>query len=135
MTNGTASSDPAHVLELDREAADLGRVRRWAQATLSGLHQDDLVDVLLVVTELVTNVYDHARFPARLRLRRSAGPCLISVLVEDASSSAPVLRPSSPDSVRGRGMVLVNQLAKQWGVVRRTAGKSVWALVPCPLTL
>lgn len=134
VTDSRASSDTAHVLELDREVADLGRVRRWTEAALSGIHQDELADVLLVVTELVSNVYDHARFPARVRLRKSGEPCVVKVAVEDASPSAPVLRPSSPDSVRGRGMVIVNRLAEQWGVVQRAIGKSVWALIPCPLT-
>ncbi|TWP54032.1 ATP-binding protein [Lentzea tibetensis] len=129
-----ASSGPAHVLELDRDVADLGRVRRWTHAALTGIHQDDLVDVLLVVTELVSNVYDHARFPARLWLRAAAEPCVVIVSVEDASPSTPVLRPSSPDSARGRGMMIVNQLAKRWGVVQRAVGKSVWALIPCSLT-
>lgn len=134
MTNGRASADPAHVLELDQDVADLGGVRRWARAALSGLHQDDLVDVLLVVNELVSNVYDHARFPARVRLRRSAEPCVVRVSVDDASPSVPVLRPSSPDSARGRGLVIVKKVAEQWGVVQRAVGKSVWALIPCPLT-
>jgi len=132
--NSNSSSDPPHVLELDRDVADLGGVRRWTQSSLIGLHQDDLVDVLLVVTELVSNVYDHARFPARLRLKKSSKPCFVRISVEDASASAPVLRTSSSDSSRGRGMVIVNRLAKQWGVVQRTVGKSVWALIPCPLT-
>ncbi|MDX8146908.1 ATP-binding protein [Lentzea sp. BCCO 10_0061] len=132
--NGRTSSDAAHVLELDRDATDLGRIRRWTEAALPGVHQDELVDVLLVVTELVSNVYDHARFPARLRLRKSAEPCTVTIAVEDASPSKPVLQPVSPDSVRSRGLVIVNQLAKQWGVVQRRVGKSVWALVPCPLT-
>ncbi|SFR24760.1 Histidine kinase-like ATPase domain-containing protein [Lentzea waywayandensis] len=132
--NRRTSSDVAHVLELDRDVTDLGRIRRWTESSLSGLHQDELVDVLLVVTELVSNVYDHARFPARLRLRRSARPCTVTIAVEDASSTNPVLRPVSPDSVRSRGLVIVNQLAKRWGVVQSRVGKSVWALIPCPLT-
>ncbi|MFJ8964769.1 ATP-binding protein [Lentzea sp. NPDC102401] len=132
--NGRTSSDAAHVLELDRDATDLGRIRRWTESALAGLHQDELVDVLLVVTELVSNVYDHARFPARVQLRKSYEPCTVTIAVEDASPSKPVLQPVSPDSVRSRGLVIVNQLAKQWGVVQRRVGKSVWALVPCPLT-
>jgi anti-sigma regulatory factor (Ser/Thr protein kinase) len=134
VMNSSASSDAAHVLELDRDVTDLGGIRRWTEAALSGLHQDELVDVLLVVTELVSNVYDHARFPARVRLRKSGEPCTVTIAVEDASPVKPVLRPSSPDSVRSRGLVIVNQLAKQWGVVQRSVGKSVWALIPCPLT-
>lgn len=132
--NSNISSDQVQEMELDREAADLGGVRRWAQSTLKGLHQDDLVDILLVVTELVANVYDHARFPARLRLKRSDEPCVVKISVEDASAVAPVLRPLSPDSPRGRGIAIVNQVAKQWGVVQRAVGKSVWALIPCTVT-
>ncbi|WP_439658415.1 ATP-binding protein [Lentzea sp. HUAS TT2] len=132
--NTDASSDQVQVLELNGEVADLGGVRRWTRSTLAGLHPDELVDVLLVVTELVSNVYDHSRFPARLRLNRSAKPCVVTISVDDASATAPVLRQSSSDSPRGRGMVIVNRLAKQWGVVQHAIGKSVWALIPCPLT-
>lgn len=134
MTSGKASSDAVHVWELKPDVSDLGRVRRWTEATLANLHKDELVDVLLVVTELVSNVYDHARFPARVRLRHSAEPCVVTVAVEDASPSAPVLRPFSPDSVRSRGLVIVDRLTKRWGIAKRAVGKSVWALIPCPLT-
>ncbi|ANZ36057.1 hypothetical protein BBK82_08225 [Lentzea guizhouensis] len=132
--NSDAFPDQVHVLELDVEVADLGGVRRWAESTLVGLHPDDLVDVLLVITELVSNVYDHARFPARLQLRKSDMPCVVTVSVEDVSPTAPVLRPPSTDSPRGRGLVIVNQIAKQWGAAQRVIGKSVWALIPCSLT-
>ena len=134
MRSGEVSSDAVQVLELEQEVVDLGKVRRWTEAVLAGVHQDEIVDVLLVVTELVTNVYDHAQFPARLRLQRSMEPCVVAVSVEDASPRAPVLRPFSPDSVRSRGLVIVNQLTKRWGTVKRAAGKVVWALIPCPLT-
>jgi anti-sigma regulatory factor (Ser/Thr protein kinase) len=121
-------------LELLETVPDTGKVRRWAQSVLSTLHEDDLLDVLLVITELVSNVYDHGRFPARVKLRRSAKPCEVSIVSEDASAAAPQLRPSSPDSVRGRGLVMVDQLSKKWGVARRAVGKCVWAVVPCPAT-
>lgn len=125
------SADEWHTLELVGTAPETAKVRRWAQSVLSNLHEDDLLDVLLVITELAANVYDHARFPARLKLRMSVEPCFVSIVAEDASPVSPQLRPSVPDSIRGRGLVLVNQLSKQWGVMRRAAGKSVWALVPC----
>ncbi|ANZ39670.1 hypothetical protein BBK82_30130 [Lentzea guizhouensis] len=135
VTSSETFCDAAHVWELDQDVADLGRVRRWTETTLANLHQDELVEVMLVVNELVSNVYDHARFPARVRLRRTASPCLVTVAVEDADpSSKPVLQPVSPTSVRSRGLVIVDQLSKQWGVVKRAMGKSVWAMIPCPLT-
>ncbi|WP_329792185.1 ATP-binding protein [Lentzea sp. DG1S-22] len=109
----------------------MAKVRRWAQSMLCELSEDDLVDVLLVVSELASNVFDHARFPARLRLRKSAEPCVVSIVAEDSSPDLPRLRPATPDSVRSRGMVIVEKLSERWGVVRRLTGKSVWAVMPC----
>ncbi|SER46144.1 Anti-sigma regulatory factor (Ser/Thr protein kinase) [Lentzea xinjiangensis] len=132
-----ANGDPAdgwHTLELVDADPDTGKVRRWTRSVLSNLHEDDLLDVLMVVTELVSNVYDHARLPARLKLRRSGAPCAVDIVSEDASSVPPQLRPSTPGSVRGRGLIMVDQLSKQWGVARRAVGKCVWAVVPCPAT-
>ncbi|WP_170068008.1 ATP-binding protein [Lentzea guizhouensis] len=119
------------MLELNSDVADIAEVRRWARSALPELHEDDLMDVQLVVTELVSNVYDHGRFPARLELAGTGRPDGVTVMVEDASPTLPKLRPSSPDSVRGRGLVLVDQLSEKWGVTPRTTGKAVWAVVPC----
>jgi anti-sigma regulatory factor (Ser/Thr protein kinase) len=133
----TIGGDPPHtphVLELNGDVADIPGIRRWARSALPGLHEDDLLDVQLVVTELVSNVYDHGRFPARLRLHRRGGDDGVEVVVEDASTTPPQLRPSSPESVRGRGLVLVDQLSAKWGVLPQNAGKAVWAVVPCPET-
>lgn len=81
----TTGDDPpdAQVLQLDSRRADIAEIRRWARSVLPVLDPDDLVDVQLVVTELVTNVYDHALFPARLLLRQlSCKPCVVKIAVE-----------------------------------------------------
>ncbi|MGW6443444.1 ATP-binding protein [Lentzea sp. NPDC055074] len=132
MVSDEHPPDSSRVLELDSGLPDIAEIRRWALSTLSALHDDDAVDVMLVITELVSNVYDHGRFPARLRLLEWARPHFVKIEVDDASSQRPVLRPRSAGSARGRGLVLVDGLAHRWGVVRRAIGKSVWALVPCP---
>ncbi|KOV83247.1 ATP-binding protein [Nocardia sp. NRRL S-836] len=131
MAIGGDPPDTPHVLELNSDVADIAGIRRWAQSALPELHEDDLLDVQLVVTELVSNVYDHGRFPARLSLVGSGRPDGVKVVVEDASSAPPTLAPSSPHSVRGRGLVLVDQLSERWGVTPREPGKAVWAVVPC----
>ncbi|WP_329792400.1 ATP-binding protein [Lentzea sp. DG1S-22] len=120
-----------HVMELASTAPDTAKIRRWAQSILSNVREDDVLDVLLVITELASNIFDHARLPARLKLHRSDEPCTVSIVAEDASPVPPQLQPSRPDSVRGRGLVIVNRLAKQWGVAQRNAGKAVWAVIPC----
>ncbi|MDX3659759.1 ATP-binding protein [Streptomyces sp. ID05-26A] len=117
--------------ELVSDVPDIAKVRRWARSVLCDLIEDDLVDVLLVVSELTSNVFDHARFPARVKLRRSAEPCVVGIVAEDSSPVLPRLHPSTPDSARSRGLVIVEQLSERWGVVQRLAGKSVWAVLPC----
>ncbi|HUQ55010.1 ATP-binding protein [Lentzea sp.] len=117
------------VLELNDDVIDIAEVRRWAGSALPRLHEDDLLDVQLIVTELVSNVYDHGKFPARLLLE--VQPEGVRIVVEDASPIPPVLKPSSPHSARGRGLVLVDQLAGEWGVTEQPPGKAVWAVVPC----
>ncbi|MFD9701056.1 ATP-binding protein [Lentzea sp. NPDC059081] len=118
------------MLELNHDVVDIAEVRRWAGAALPQLHEDDLLDVQLIVTELVSNVYDHGEFPARLTLHRPPEEG-VRIVVEDASPIPPVLKPSSPHSARGRGLVLVDQLAREWGVDEQETGKAVWAVVPC----
>ncbi|SDF40529.1 hypothetical protein SAMN05216553_101473 [Lentzea fradiae] len=131
---GDAAAGPGagwNTLELGLAAADTAAVRRWAEAVLTGLGEDDLTDALLVISELAANVFDHALLPARLRLRHSCDPCVVSIAAEDASPSLPSLVPPTHDSVRNRGMVLVDCLCADWGVARRVTGKTVWAVLPC----
>lgn len=125
------TEDGWSTLELVQGLPDTAKVRRWARTVLCDLVEDDLVDVLLVVSELASNVFDHARFPARLKLRRSAERRVVDIVAEDSSPLPPRLRPATPDSPRSRGLVIVEQLSERWGVVQRLAGKSVWAVMPC----
>jgi anti-sigma regulatory factor (Ser/Thr protein kinase) len=117
--------------ELVTGVPDITKVRKWTRTMLYGLTEDDLVDVLLIVSELTSNVFDHARFPAPLKLRRSAEPSAVAIIAEDSSPVPPRLQPSTPDSARSRGLVIVEQLSERWGVVPPLAGKSVWAVIPC----
>ncbi|MFL6122181.1 ATP-binding protein [Actinophytocola sp.] len=106
-------------------------VRRWANAELNGLGQEILGDILLVITELVSNAYDHGGGPSSVRLTRSHGPWLVIVEVEDANELLPTIGVSrfGAASHRGNGLVLVDKLATTWGITRHqhTAGKTVWA--------
>lgn len=114
---------------------ELVEVRRWAGRALDELAdptREELQDVLLVVNELTANAYEHGRSPVRLRLSRLGDvPCLIRIEVDDSSPLPPLLGRSTLRGTRGRGMVLVDELAKDWGVLRVDGGKTVWATVPC----
>ncbi|WP_170166587.1 ATP-binding protein [Lentzea atacamensis] len=117
-------------LDLD-EVQDVAAARRWTSAVLSGVTDDELDDILLVVDELVSNAFDHGLSPRLMRLHRSEEPCLVRVEVCHASTQVPVLGRSRLGGHQGRGMLIVNRLAKDWGVTLVPHGKTVCAEVEC----
>ncbi|MGK5529899.1 ATP-binding protein [Streptomyces sp. URMC 129] len=90
-------------------------------------------DVLLVVSELVTNACLHADGPEELRVSRSGK--LLRVEVLDLGDGAPALattrRVGSPG---GHGMFIVQRLSLDWGVTENPdqPGKTVWAELSGP---
>ncbi|WP_407940449.1 ATP-binding protein [Micromonospora auratinigra] len=93
-----------------------------------------LADLVAVLAELVGNAIRHADpLPGGVvrvawRLRAGAdGPSVQLRVTDGGSASGPLMRPSDPDSVDGRGLHIVSGLASRWGVERDGLGQSVWA--------
>ncbi|MEV5728501.1 MULTISPECIES: ATP-binding protein [Streptomyces] len=104
--------------------------RDWARGHLDSLgwtHSapQTVDDVLLTVSELVTNAHVHAHSAARLVLAWD-GQCL-HVTVHDDASALPTPREPSRDGLGGRGMLLVDALADEWEARPCPDGKSVTA--------
>ncbi|WP_170155108.1 ATP-binding protein [Lentzea atacamensis] len=118
-------------MQLTGNLGEVAEARRWTRDVLLGVTEDELQDIELIVTELISNAYDHAVAPYALRLHRSSEPCFVRVEVDDASAELPVLGRSRFDGSRGRGMIIVNRLAKDWGVTEHATGKTVWAEITC----
>ncbi|WP_089962469.1 ATP-binding protein [Lentzea xinjiangensis] len=118
-------------LDLDGQGRSLATIRRWTRNALSAVTEDEAEDILLLVNELASNAFDHGRSPRRLRLSRSMEPCFVRVEIDDASPDPPTLGTSRLGGNRGRGMMLVNRLAKDWGVTHGPGGKTVWAEITC----
>ncbi len=100
-----------------------------------GLSEDLTTDAELIACELVTNAIRHsghrnAQEPGhcRLTLERPA-PSSVRIEVSDSSMTRPVKREPGEDETGGRGLVLVEALAVDWGVTRHPVGKTVWALL------
>ncbi|MFJ2575676.1 ATP-binding protein [Kitasatospora aureofaciens] len=88
----------------------------------------------LLVSELVTNAIQHARAPRdRLIFVRFqlAPDNTLRIEVHDADSEKPTLRDASDSDEAGRGLLLVQELATQWGCCPRKGGigKFVWCHV------
>jgi anti-sigma regulatory factor (Ser/Thr protein kinase) len=90
---------------------------------------DDPADVaVLVANELVSNVVDHAGTPFAVTVTLTGEA--VRIEVEDGSDSPPVVRPRDVHAVRGRGLQLIEALARDWTYVRTAGGKTVCAEVP-----
>ncbi len=104
--------------------------RSTLRTTLDGTVAPDTVeDVIIVAGELVANALEHGLPPAALEvLAEPAGSVLVSVL--DHGSVVPLSpMPVSLEAVRGRGLLIVDSLTTEWGVLESERGKAVWARV------
>ncbi|MGW4568871.1 ATP-binding protein [Streptomyces sp. NPDC004561] len=90
-------------------------------------------DVLLVVSELVTNACLHAEGPDELVL--ACDNKVIRLEVSDGGTGQPAPRtPHRAGRPGGHGMFIVQRLCLDWGVVRAAGrpGKTVWAELGAP---
>ncbi|GAB7108863.1 ATP-binding protein [Streptomyces phaeofaciens JCM 4814] len=90
-------------------------------------------DVLLVVSELVTNACLHAEGPEQMVI--GCDRKVIRVEVSDRGTGQPAPRtPHRSGRPGGHGMFIVQRLCLDWGVVRApgVAGKTVWAELGAP---
>ena len=88
---------------------------------------DDLVErARLCVSELVTNAVIHAGGRTTVTLRSDGSHLLL--LVHDEGGHGRVRRrvDSAPDSISGRGLMLVEALSSAWDVEQSTDGTLVW---------
>lgn len=83
-----------------------------------------LDDLLLCVSEVLTNAVLHAGPPIVILAGRNAGR--IRVEIRDGSSAAPVRRSPEHTSPTGRGLHLLDSLTASWGVDIGLEGKTVW---------
>jgi sigma-B regulation protein RsbU (phosphoserine phosphatase) len=99
------------------------------------VHERDLGAVLdealLLVTELATNSVVHAGTEVDLEITASDTSLTVSVLDFQPGSIVPntvgaTTRSSGDLDERGRGLLLVDQLATAWGTLHFTGGKGVW---------
>ncbi|MGW1544609.1 SpoIIE family protein phosphatase [Streptomyces sp. NPDC002309] len=121
--DGIAPSDVAYWY-LDPEETAPGKARRLARSALSRWGMEELTDsVELLISEVVTNAVRYASRPVTLRLLRTD---VLRCEVGDDVPQLPRLRQARATDEGGRGLYLVNRLARRWGATRLSTGKVVW---------
>ncbi|MEU6403467.1 ATP-binding protein [Streptomyces sp. NPDC046985] len=132
---GAASGrEENHAFPLSHTPGAVSAVRHRVCGLLDAwnLPPDAVDDVLLVVSELVTNALVHARPPATLRLWRLPldGRQAVHVEVTDLGAAAPPGPATAPDpDEHGRGLGIVTALSARCGVRADAGGASRWAEV------
>lgn len=116
---------PRFVLRPHPESARRAR-ELVADALCSHLDPETVHYAAVVVSELVTNAVIHAHTTVTVGLQLLPGGGA-RIEVGDASNWPPTPRSATADEPGGRGLILVEALAKNWGVSPTTEGKIVWA--------
>jgi hypothetical protein len=149
-------------LGLEPTPQAVGEARHFVADTCRQWGIDDVIDeVTLAVSELVTNAVLHARTHIDVELCVSGGA--MTVCVMDRDPRPPVVRPvrldlladldaspstgpdvddrhpttyvgSSGSVAGGRGLLIVDALADEWGVAELADGKEVWLTLPVQWT-
>jgi anti-sigma regulatory factor (Ser/Thr protein kinase) len=102
------------------------RARAFCHGALATWHVPDqrCEDIVLVVSELVTNAVVHGESARQLRLRKT--PSRVIVEVFDNGRRMPHPRVADLDAESGRGLHLVAKIADRWGARPVHGGKVVW---------
>jgi anti-sigma regulatory factor (Ser/Thr protein kinase) len=120
----------SHVVELrfrhPARPAAIGRARHDVEDALNqtGLDPHTSGDLMLLVSELVTNAVRHAR-SERFEVRLDVGPEKLRLEVHDEGAGfQPEIAPTE-DGTGGYGLYIVDRLADRWGV-ERDSGGVIW---------
>jgi anti-sigma regulatory factor (Ser/Thr protein kinase) len=138
-----ASTTSSATLQTDLKLAAIATAPSCARGHVRAVAHEwglsELADTAeLVTSELVTNAVQ-----ASERLKIRPGTAIVPVVniwlvsdrisivihVWDGNKEMPVRQDGAPDQERGRGLMLVENLAKDWGAYRKAGGKVVWALI------
>lgn len=124
-------------VDYDPDPEAVPRARRWLRARLAGWELDPLAaDAAVLITEVMTNGVVHAQ--SRLHVTAAVADGILEVGVSDHAATLP--RPASPAATQsdtklssvgllaegGRGMLMIDSLADDWGVSELNGGKQVW---------
>lgn len=109
---------------LPSESAACGAARRQVRTRLAHVVEPALLDdVLLVVSELVTNAVRHGRGDVELRVAFD-GERVTGRVADEGRSFARRARERPADAIGGYGLQIVEQVAAGWGIGGEAA--DVW---------
>ncbi|WP_030992271.1 SpoIIE family protein phosphatase [Streptomyces sp. NRRL S-1813] len=121
-----------HVHQADPSGT--AEVRSAVRRTLDQWRAGAVVDnIEVAASELIANALTHTESGALVAMELLPGPPRrIRLEVEDRSSRWPRRRSPGETATSGRGLMLVEALADEWGAEPRGAGKALWCEFAVP---
>jgi serine/threonine-protein kinase RsbW len=121
------------VFELPARPAAVSAARRALLAANGGLPSTVRDDVLLLLTELVSNAVRHAAGAGRaVRVELEQGARMIGVAVFDEGTGFTAEAPQPErDRSGGWGLFLIDQIADRWGITPTASGTCAWFEIEC----
>ncbi|MFL6138693.1 MAG: ATP-binding protein [Frankiaceae bacterium] len=123
--------DAASHLQLPPEPASVARARAFV--TENCPYDGTVCEAAeLLTSELTTNVVLHARTSMDVAVTARDGTVIVAVT--DGSEAMPsgwgqaASAPAAPPE-SGRGLLLLDRLAAEWGIAPRAKGKTIWFVV------
>lgn len=115
--------------EFEPHPGEVSAVRRFVRQVAAdwGVNVGDLE---LVVGELAANAVLHARSPYEVCLRRESDRVVVEVADHNARLPAATTVPAR--SLSGRGLTIVAELSRSWGIRPEPEGKVIWAELWAP---
>jgi len=130
FASSAAATDPAEcvVFELAAEPIAGPGARRALVARNEVLPSSVRDDVLLLVTELVTNAVRHANAgpDALVRVELRRGSDFVRVTVSDEGAGFTAEAPYEREPADGWGLALVDRLADRWAITPTASGTCAW---------
>ena len=111
-------------LNLPSDTSAPGLARAAARRHLSGkVSPERLAELSLVTSELVSNAVEHGRGQVIFRLHLDE-EVVRGEVIDQGGGFEHEIRARGPDDIRGRGLLLVAELADRWGLHEGTT--HVW---------
>ncbi|MQY15464.1 hypothetical protein SRB5_56460 [Streptomyces sp. RB5] len=123
-------SGRSHVKTFRSCEGSVPEARHHVEGLLHTWQLSHLTEVAILITsELTTNAVRHAQGAGnRFELALCHRGGIVTLEISDPIAwLVPKMRTPADDDSDGRGLLLVDALASNWGVRARGAGKTVWA--------
>jgi hypothetical protein len=128
---GKAVAMPSAIRRYRRDLPEVPMARRFVAEEVEASGGVPTDDLLLTVSELVTNAIRHGAGTMEVRLSVAGDVARIEVLDEGGSTVPEPGAVPPVDAIGGRGLHLVRSVAQAWGSGIDSHGRTlVWAEVP-----